>query len=334
MSSKYFTPKLLIAAMVVLIYWPAGFFPVTPLVERVNHARQFDNGDLHFPAPGIAVRAAVPQWLAPAVTSGELTLRLKIRTADLEQDKARIFILAKDNHRRSLVLEQHRNRLVIQIRKSPARRGYLHRIYLPRVFVNKDWLNIQLILSGPDISVQVNGNMLKQQTLPVAPVTTWPTDYVYSFGNSLGFDRPWLGQIATAQVQTAERVYDLKARALLQIRNPYRFERFDRVERFWNFAVGQATHDRNAVRDWLVNFFGFFPLGGLAVFAASGGFLRRLGWAAAISFGVSLSIEVTQFALPWRVPAIEDLLLNTVGGLSGALIGLALAVWRRPGTLR
>lgn len=75
----------------------------------------------------------------------------------------------------------------------------------------------------------------------------------------------------------------------------------------------------------LGNFCVFMPTGFLAVLLHRGGVWR----ATALGAGLSLFIEVFQIFLP-RTTDIDDLIMNTVGTLLGALAGAAfLAVCRR-----
>jgi VanZ family protein len=85
--------------------------------------------------------------------------------------------------------------------------------------------------------------------------------------------------------------------------------------------------------NWLLSFditsnlLGYLPLGMLVMLA-----LRRSGLragmatllAVALSSALSYGSEVLQHAVPGRVPAIEDWLMNTTGALGGALLALLL----------
>lgn len=77
--------------------------------------------------------------------------------------------------------------------------------------------------------------------------------------------------------------------------------------------------------DLLLNFVGFFPLGILIfiIFSARGFWLASI-FAVGSSFLLSLGIELMQLTIPFRDPSQMDLLLNTLGGGSGALIGWCL----------
>ena len=63
-------------------------------------------------------------------------------------------------------------------------------------------------------------------------------------------------------------------------------------------------------------FFGFIPLGFLFVALYPG--WSKVWRVAIVCLGVSLVIETMQLYLPWRHPAVEDLILNMLGGAAGA----------------
>ena len=69
----------------------------------------------------------------------------------------------------------------------------------------------------------------------------------------------------------------------------------------------------------------FMPLGAALALALGGKPVgRQLLLATLIGAGLSLSIELAQMAVPSRVTAADDLLLNTVGTALGALLGRLL----------
>jgi glycopeptide antibiotics resistance protein len=75
----------------------------------------------------------------------------------------------------------------------------------------------------------------------------------------------------------------------------------------------------NGIENLIGNVAMFVPLGFLSVFAL-GLTVRR---AAGLSAALSVAIETVQFLLGNRWSDIDDVLLNTVGGLAGALAATA-----------
>lgn len=79
--------------------------------------------------------------------------------------------------------------------------------------------------------------------------------------------------------------------------------------------------------DQVANLLGYMPLGGLVALGiggARGSASRAVATATGISAGLSFGLEVMQTFLPQRVPSSLDWLLNTMGGLIGAVIGVTL----------
>lgn len=83
-----------------------------------------------------------------------------------------------------------------------------------------------------------------------------------------------------------------------------------------SFASGGLV---NGIENLIGNVAMFVPLGFLSVFALGLTVSRATGLSAALS----LAIETVQFLLGNRWSDIDDLLLNTVGGLAGALAATA-----------
>lgn len=82
--------------------------------------------------------------------------------------------------------------------------------------------------------------------------------------------------------------------------------------------------DRNFFSDFTLNYLGFIPLGLVlgALFVNFRGFFEThaVPAAAASCFAVSLTMEIVQAWMPPRSSQMLDLILNTLGGLTGAMI--------------
>lgn len=69
----------------------------------------------------------------------------------------------------------------------------------------------------------------------------------------------------------------------------------------------------------------FVPLGfGLAGALHQADFRQSIGRAAVGGFGLSLLIELSQFALPSRTTDVDDLIFNTLGATVGAIFFVLL----------
>ena len=104
------------------------------------------------------------------------------------------------------------------------------------------------------------------------------------------------------------------------------FERPDDVSRVAPPLLGWRLGGKGAWRwilaDGLLNVLFFLPLGFLV---ARGGGARGVVAALLVGFGLSLAIEVGQFAIPGRSSSALDLIANTLGAGLGALMAQAAA---------
>ena len=86
----------------------------------------------------------------------------------------------------------------------------------------------------------------------------------------------------------------------------------------------QLNFDSGFIRDIIINFAGFIPLGFIliATFVKAGGSFEKHGIliTVVLCFTVSLAIEILQAWIPSRSSDFLDLLLNTLGALSGVMI--------------
>ena len=93
--------------------------------------------------------------------------------------------------------------------------------------------------------------------------------------------------------------------------------------RILSFSRNWLRFDAGSVRDIIINFIGFIPLGFvlMATFVKAGSAFRQHGLLIAVGlcFAVSLTIEIIQAWIPSRSSDFLDLVLNTLGGLSGVL---------------
>jgi VanZ family protein len=96
---------------------------------------------------------------------------------------------------------------------------------------------------------------------------------------------------------------------------------------------GREAQGLRALRDEVLNLFGFIPLGFFLALI-----WRRLSvaWVVALCAAVSAATEIGQWFLPARDPQLIDLALNTLGGVLGAVLGRGagfLLARPRPGIL-
>jgi VanZ family protein len=153
---------------------------------------------------------------------------------------------------------------------------------------------------------------------PSPALENWDTGFRLALGNELTGDRPWLGQVTRAEVRVAGTSYDYLARGELAF--PTHLRRFHHPPRLIPVREAEPI-------DSLVNLLGFVPLG-LALALLWGGTAasrpqpprRWLALLFAMSL-LSLGLELGQWLMPSRYMSIDDLILNTLGGGLGLLLG-------------
>ena len=72
--------------------------------------------------------------------------------------------------------------------------------------------------------------------------------------------------------------------------------------------------------DIALNLLLYAPLGAIVAARLPGSQRRRILLTAGAGFGLSLALELGQLAVPGRVTALSDLLLNTLGAVAGAVV--------------
>lgn len=308
---------LMVMLLVALVYWPAGFYPFAQLRSHPNGAVSGQSGSLAFPTPGLGLSEPAPAWLARARENNLLETKLELRTYDTAQEHASLVSLADNTGASNFSLSQHRGHLVVRWRAPTAGGGStLRSVYVGKVFATKDWQVLEVRVNSHALRVTVNGRVATERAIAPNPFPAWVPEARVAVGNRIEFYDPWQGEFRTLVVGAGEGWTDLLAPGALLFSSPYTFVSSDRTRHL--FSLGNPAPARAMVKDWIVNSIGFIPLSILVVLLFPG--RRRVLTATLACLGVSLSIELTQIFLPWRVPSLQDLLLNISGGLIGALL--------------
>jgi VanZ family protein len=329
--------RWLIGILAVGLYWMVGYYPIqwspsshfrltvdgkglqyikTEFVEN-DQVRSSPAG-LRFAAPGIAYLSKPPPWLPAVIEESSLNIRLKVRPLVRWQfGPARILTISRDPWERNLTIGQEGSNVIIRVRTPNTDRNGNPPYEIENVFSTTDTTHIGLHIGDGRIRVHINEKEALSAAIPSNALSGWSAEYKLAVGNELTFDRPWLGEIIQATLRPAGSGTDVSLIGALRSPNPYGIEHARHLE-FVPFVRASST-DRDPYSDWLVNVLGFLPLGALVV-GLRGRFAGLLA-ATLMCAGVSLSIEVGQFFLGERTPSIEDLVLNSTGGLLGAWMG-------------
>jgi hypothetical protein len=295
----------------------AGWYPYevrSPL--RDNGAERLNDGILRFGAPGIARTETPPEWLKEATLSNRLVVFLRVRSLDLSQTgPARIFTVSEDPWHRNITLGQDGDSLVVRLRTPGTDANGQPERVISKVFSDARWVEISLAIMPGRIRVEIDGRVALDDGLHDRPLEYFDATYRLALGNELTTNRPWLGEIKHATVVVGASRFDYMHPAQLQL--PRRLQYFHNPPHLIPFRD-------MALADALLNLLGFVPLGVLF------GWLtvqRKRGSTSRAIAGVllvSLVIEAFQWWMPARFMSIDDLLLNTLGGVVGVFLARQL----------
>ncbi len=144
----------------------------------------------------------------------------------------------------------------------------------------------------------------------------WQLDRNFSFARK---DNPTV--LYLFNEKTGSRALDHSG-AGRHLKIPSRMQLLD--TKILSFSRDWLRFNAGFLRDIIINFIGFIPLGLVlyATFVKAGSVFRHHAVLIAVGlcFAVSLSIEILQAWIPSRSSDFLDLVLNTLGGLSGVMI--------------
>ena len=313
--------------VLLLVYAIAGLYPfhfqwqpisIAGLHGKVsisNGARWTADQHLYFPTAGIAYTEEPPPWVGCAICASSLLVSLNVQAIDTDQvGPARIFTLSSDISHRNLTVGQDGADLSVRMRNLHTNRNGVPAYMISDVFADGEWHQVDVLIRPQGLKISVDGRVRVVDALPSPPLNGWDTGYRLAAGNELTGNRPWRGKIRKAVVATDADSVDYLAPGALSI--PGNFSAVSDGR----FNVIPFVHDEYShfvVLDWVINFFGFVPLGWLVAMVRMP--RSSLFIATIFSATVSAAIEISQLLLlETRTPSFDDFLLNTLGGAFGA----------------
>jgi len=312
-----------VAIFLVLAYLGIGFAPFN---WEAWPSKQFENGAvwstgpvLHFTSRGIVHTQQPPDWLGKVKETSSLTVSLQVRSNAVDQGgPARILTISVDPQRRNLTVGQKGPDLIVRLRHPASSLNGTPDYVVPDVFETPGWKRLKVQIEPGLLVIHVEQERVAEIDLPNDTLANWSQSYKLALGNELTGGRAWLGSIKQAAVEIENNPINYLLRKSLYtpslITIPDRYLEKPTIK-LVPFSVGQDS--TYYVSDIVLNFFGFIPLGFLFMMIP---FLNRsLLVALTLCAVLSLSIELGQLFLPLRVTSIDDLILNTFGGLCGAL---------------
>ena len=321
--------KIALLALVLAVYGLAGLSVVRleGIPRLVRNGAVSEEGSLRLPAAGVGYTAGPPDWLEAVVRNSSIEVEMEVRPFRARQaGPARIFTISRGTSLRNLTFGQEGADLIIRLR-APGRSLNGEPAYtVPGVLGDGQFHDIRVAIAGDRFQADVDGQEVLRDTLAGNSLGGWDPGFRLLLGNEVGGQRPWLGEIRRATVRVGGKTFEYAEKGALTIPGHY-------------WAMGPAprptepdpgaragraagTQGGEGLSDWVVNFLGFLPLGGLLVLM-----WRRFTVVGAVFLCllVSLFLEAGQFFVAGRDPHLCDLLMNTLGGLAGALLGKALS---------
>jgi hypothetical protein len=227
----------------------------------------------------------------------------------------------KRNNTEFVAIGQWENGLVVRVRKTANQTGHplIAEQGIDSFFIGKTDEVLSVIIDRVKVQVAADNRILKF----INPLV--PDSMVMVVGNSPWGDSPWNGTACL----TVKENYSVNGDSLLQVKNTapqlvlpafFRPIALMVLTPIWvDFTVTVSY-----MTDIVVNFIGFLPFGFLwamffyRLFRTDA--FRAVTIAIFIGFSISLSIELIQVYLPYRTSQMSDVIFNTLGSATGAML--------------
>jgi hypothetical protein len=260
------------------------------------------------------------------VRSSRLELSLRLRSlAATQSGPARILTLSSNPYDTDLMIGQKGDDLVVRLRTpltdELGRIGHHPTARVPDLFRTSDWLDVRITIEPGRLDISIGDELAVQEPLPMEPLRNWDLSHQLALGNEVTYNRPWLGEIRRAMVR-AEGVAEDHADAR-QLDFP---PTFLLTAKFPKLVPLSPLNAYDAVGNVVL----YLPLGFLLAIWGRGRPWRVLLYSAVIVAAVSAGMEALQLFVPRRLPSVDDLIFNTIGGALGsamALLGVRRQAW-------
>ena len=304
----------------VLIYWYFGFNPFLlqkPFEIKTNAVSYSTAIGIQSNGLGIGYTHTPPEWLESAIANTKLDIKLEFQPAKIKQfGPARILTLSKDQRNCNFTIGQDGNDLVFRIRTPISNQNGYPPYRFKNALKEKDWNQLHISITPGKLNIVFNNVERIYSFIPRHFISQWSPDYQLAVGNEFIDNRPWLGKVRHVIIKSEDKKIDYLKKESLYF--PKNIVLVNAAINLIPFSEGIS--DVRSIFDWVVNLLGFIPFGFLLIINLS----KRLTVlkAMALCALLSLSIEIGQLFLADRVTEIEDLILNSAGGLLGVLIGI------------
>ena len=304
-----------LAGSVLLAYVVLALVPFRwSLPRRIENGVVFgDDSTIRFASPGLLRTASAPIWLDSVIRRNAFEIHLRLRPYSTIQSRpARIFTISANNHLRNLSIGQKNGDLEVRLRTVDTSVNGGPPYVIPGVFAVRKWSDIDLVVSPDSVRLWVDGEIVMSDPLPERALRDWDHRFPATLGNELTGRRPWLGELARATIVVDGNEHDYMRRDALEAPDSYwKGPKFQPL-----YSASYLTRDASRLRDAILNFLGFVPLGFLL--AISRGGRTPFLFSVVVCATSSLCVEAAQVFFDPRDPSVADWVLNTVGGTLGA----------------
>ncbi len=319
MNNKLKNIKYQILTATLLVYGYFGFYPFQfqlPIYYQANAVTHSTLGEIQFKGSGIGKTRAPPKWLHAAIVNSDFDIELEFQTTQINQDgPARILTISKDLKHRNITIGQKGTDLVIRINSKLSNQNGYPPYRFENVLKLHEWQKVHLSITSEKLNITVNKAPPVSNYLPENPISRWSPEYRLAIGNEFTNNRPWLGKIRQLVIKSGGKRFGYMREGRLYF--PEYLVLKDVSYHLIPFS--ERDYGVKSIIDWTINLLGFVPFGFLIVLFSKDKI--PVVKAMLICGLLSLSIEIGQLFIARRVTEVEDVILNTLGGLLGALIG-------------
>lgn len=335
----------------VVIYAAVALYPYKwePPQKMKNPVKRVDGG-LSFSGASSARTKTPPSWMSAAIETGSFQLDLLVApaTSDLRHPTSgpgRILTVSDSHSTRNLMLGQDRSDLVVRVRTVATDLDGQPEIRVNDVFTSTDLVKITVRVENGIVSVLVDDILRANRHIGSSAFANWNLSYRLALGNEFDPDREWLSRGCSllrisCQIMLDKIVRDtdgywmglVKKAEIETARGTVNYVGHDRLvvpDDVWLLRIDPTLIPLSSLqlRDALINFLGFFPLGYVLVWCRGPRetimSVRAMGFilsVIAIGFMISVTLELCQIFFAERKPSINDIILNTIGTLIGASV--------------
>jgi hypothetical protein len=316
--------RLLLAGMVFLLaviaYNPFRWDP--PRIVR-NQVTRTADGSLWFGGMNNARTPGTPAWLDRVRTSGSVQIKLEVKPRSARQ-RASMMMLASNFWDTDFAIGQDHSGLVVWLRRPGSDANGDPPFTVGGALPPRRWASVDVVVQRDSVRIQVNGRTRLAARVPAVSTRVWSAGQV-ALGDEVHGGGPWRGTIRYAQVSTPGYAVDYVRPGALSIPGHYLYFP-DHIEPF----------PPPSRADWLtfpLKLLLFVPVGFLLVWARRPP-IRPIP-AALLAAGLAVLLAAGKFLFYGRHMAVADIVMQTAGGLLGALLAWRWhAVTRRTGRPR